>query len=75
MTYLHDIAEQTKKYKVVTYTDHKPDDYIAYYDTFDDAFRYYKSQVGRLSSGRFTAGAVIIEIQTGNVIHKQNWRL
>lgn len=75
MTYLHDIAEQTKAYKVVTYTDHRADDYVAYYDTFDDAFLYYKGQVGRLSSGRHSAGAVIIDLKTGNVVHKQFWRL
>lgn len=75
MTYLHDIAEQTKKYKVITYTDHRPDDYVAYYDTFADAFVYYKGQVGRMSSGRYTAGAALIDVQTGDVIHRQNWRL
>lgn len=75
MTYLHDIAEETKAYKVITYTDHRPDDYVSYHDTFEQAFAYYKGQVGRLSSGRFTAGAVIIDVKTGDVIHRQNWRL
>lgn len=75
MTYLHDLAEQTRSYKVITYNDHRADDYVAYFDTFEEAFDYYKSKVGRQSLGKYTAGAALIDVKTGDIIHRQNWRL
>lgn len=67
--------EQTKEYKVVTYTDHHTDEYVAYFDDFDRAFEYYKRSVNRQSSAQFTAGAALIRVSTGEPIHRQNWRV
>ena len=75
MTYLDDLAEQIRKYKVVTYTDHRPDDYVRYFDDFEPAFEYWKRMLTRTSSAEHTASAVLVDVSTGQPIHRQTWRV
>lgn len=72
--YLNDFAEQHRKYKVVTYTDHKQDESVRYYDDYQSAFDRWREVLRRPTLGRFTASAVLINVQTGEPILRQSWR-
>lgn len=72
--YLKDYAEKHRKYKVVTYTDHRQDETVRYYDSYEQAFQRFRELLARPALGRFTASAVIINVQTGEPILRQSWR-
>lgn len=73
--YLDDIAEETKQFKVITYSDHRQDDVVRYFDSYDDALAYYKRALTRKSGAEFTASVALIRVLTGEPIHRQTWRV
>lgn len=73
--YLDEVAEQTKKYKVVTHTDHYPDDFVRYFDELEPAQEYWRAQLFRKSGAEFTASVTLIELSTGAPILRQTWRV
>jgi hypothetical protein len=75
MTYLDDVVEEIKAYKVVTYCDHFANKFARYFDTFDLAFDYYKSKIGDDNNADYVAGVALVNVQTGAVIHKESWRV
>lgn len=73
--YLTDIAEQNKEFKVLTYSDHKPDEVVRYFDSYDDALAYYRRALARKSGAEFTASVALIRVVTGEPILRQTWRV
>ena len=73
--YLDDHAEQHRKYKVVTYVDHRPDDFIRYFDEYDIALDHFKQVVNSRFPARYTASAALIQVSTGEPLHRQTWRV
>jgi hypothetical protein len=73
--YLDNIAEQTREFKVLTYSDHKPDEIIRYFDSYDDALAYYKRALARKSGAEFTASVALIRVATGEPLIRQTWRV
>lgn len=72
--YLNDLAETNKTYKVVSYTDHRQDEVVRYYDDYGSAFDRWRELLRRPTLGRFTASAVIINLKTGEPVLRQSWR-
>jgi hypothetical protein len=73
--YLDDIAEKTREFKVLTYSDHKPDEVIRYFDSYDDALAYYNRALARKSGAEFTASVALIRVATGEPLIRQTWRV
>lgn len=74
--YLNDLAEQRHEYKVVTYTDHRPDKHVDYFNDYDQAFARYKSILLSINlDAKFTAGVAIIRTDTGEPVVRQSWRV
>ena len=73
--FLDDLAEETYEFKVVTYTDHRRDDYVRYFNDYKAALEYWKSQIMRNAYAEHTASAAIIRVSTGEPIHRQTWRV
>lgn len=72
--YLDDIAEQIRKYKVVTYTDHKQDNYVMYYDDYNSALDCWRRELNSNSAAKYTASVALIRVDTGEPIMRQTWR-
>jgi hypothetical protein len=75
MTYLDKLAEEIRRYKVVTYVDHTAEDFIRYFDDYEHAFQYWKSQLNTRHPGNHTASVVIIDVKTGQPVIRQTWRI
>lgn len=73
--YLTDIAEESHKYKVVTYSDHKQDEFVKYFNNYIEALEFWKRTVMRKSGAEFTASSALIKISTGEPINRQTWRV
>jgi len=73
--YLNDIAEEIREYKVITYTDHRPDSYVMYFDDYNAALNCWKSELNFNSGARYTAGVALIRVSTGEPIMRQTWRV
>ena len=76
MTYLDKIAEMSHEYKVLTYTDHRADRHVSYFNDYEEALKYYKSQLLQINiDAKFTAGVAIIRTKTGEPVVRQTWRV
>ena len=73
--YLDDFAEANRSFKVVSYTDHRQDESVRYYDDYNSAFQRWRELLNRPTLGRFTATAVIINVKTGEPVLRQSWRV
>ena len=73
--YLNDVAEQIRQYKVVTYTDHRQDSYVMYFDDYSSALECWRSELNANSGARYTAGVALIRVNTGEPIMRQTWRV
>ena len=74
--YLDDIVEQIKDYKVVIYQDHFPDQRkTRYFDTYDDAFSFYKSKLGDTFDANYTATVALVVVKTGEPLLRETWRV
>jgi len=75
MIYLDKLAEEIRKYKVVTYVDHYPEGFVRYFDDYDTAFQHWKSMLNTKFEGNHTAGVALIEVSTGEPVLRQTWRI
>ena len=74
--YLDDVVEQIKEYKVVIYQDHFIDlRKVRYFDTYEDAYSFYKSNLGETFDANYTATVALVMVKTGEPILRETWRV
>lgn len=73
MSYLDEIAE-ARPYKVIVYEDHNHS-YTRYFESFDNARKYFNGLIGHRSNAEYTAGIALISTATGEPIYRQTWRV
>ena len=73
--FLDDLAEETYEFKVVTYTDHRINRSVKYFNDYEEALKCFKACIMTNYDAKFTATAAIVRTKTGEPIIRQTWRV